>query len=417
MKRSSRSPLPPLLCALLLGMSFLYGWPAPAHAEEPVTLQLVESWPVETSLDNPEIPDAPEVWLDMIQGATESLVFAEFYASNAPSELRQSHPESENRLEKVIEAVEAAAARGVAVRFLAEKRFQKTYPETLARLDAHEGIQVRIYDVSELMGGVLHAKYFVVDNREAYIGSQNFDWRALAHIQELGVRIRNAQLAATVQELFELDWRLAAGETVKLPLGKTRPRDALPTGVRPAFSPQGFLPYEDDWDLPQLVGLIDSAQQRVRVQLLSYYAIARDKSYWAPLENALRQAAARGVQVELVVAHWSKGGSGMAALKALQITKNITVRIATIPAWSGGCVPFGRVVHAKYCVVDGERAWLGTSNWEKSYFHTSRNLGLVMENLTIASQLDLFFERIAGSEYVETVDPCVDYERVSRDCE
>jgi phosphatidylserine/phosphatidylglycerophosphate/cardiolipin synthase-like enzyme len=187
--------------------------------------------------------------------------------------------------------------------------------------------------------------------------------------------------------------------------------------ARPAFSPQGFLPHPGDWDLPQILELIDGAEQRVRVQLLSYYAIARDKTYWEPLENALRRAAARGVEVELLVSHWSKGGSGMAALKALQVTENITVRFATIPAWSGGCVPFGRVVHAKYCVVDGRRAWLGTSNWEKSYFFTSRNVGVVVHDEQIASQLDVFFERIAHGEFSEIVDPGADYERVSRDCE
>jgi phosphatidylserine/phosphatidylglycerophosphate/cardiolipin synthase-like enzyme len=415
--RTRPTPLLPLLVGSLLAAILGATIPGPTRAQEFPAVQLVESWPVETTLDDPEIPDAPDVWLEMIGSAQQSLEFAEFYASNAPAEAREAHPESEMRLELVIQAVEAAAGRGVAVRFLAEKRFEGTYPETLARLAAVPGIEVRIFDVGTLMGGVLHAKYFVVDGREAYIGSQNFDWRSLAHIQELGLRIRNRALAAAVEELFDIDWRLAAGESVPLPLGAIRPSRDLPEGVYPAFSPLGFLPYEGDWDLPQLVNLIDSAQTRVRVQLLSYHAIARDKSYWAPLENALRRAAARGVQVEMVLANWSKGGSSMAALEALQVTENITVLLATIPDWSGGCVPFGRVVHAKYCVVDGERAWVGTSNWEKSYFHTSRNLGLVMDDPTIAGQLDRFFEHIAGSEYVEPVDPCVEYERVSRDCE
>ncbi len=389
----------------------------PCRAADPPVFQLVESWPVETALDDLEIPDAPEVWLEMISGAKESLELAHFYASNASDEARRTHPESEARLEKVILAIEAAASRGVKIRFLAEKRFQKTYPATLARLDAIEGIQVRIYDLGSVMGGVLHAKYFVVDGRDAFVGSQNFDWRALAHIQELGLRIRDTALAGALREVFELDWRLASGEKVELPYGEARAHPGFPEGIHPAFSPQGVRPYASDWDLPQILTLIDGAEQRVRIQLLSYHAIARDKSYWAALENALRAAAARGVKIEMVVAHWSKGGSSMAALNALQVTKNITVYIVTIPDWSGGCIPFGRVVHAKYCVVDGVSAWLGTSNWEKSYFFTSRNLGFVMHDEIIAAQLDRFFERVSQSEYAETVDPGREYPRVSRDCE
>lgn len=46
------------------------------------------------------------------------------------------------------------------------------------------------------MGGVQHAKYF---------GSQNFDWRAIEHIQELGLRVRVPEVVQALGALFEYD--------------------------------------------------------------------------------------------------------------------------------------------------------------------------------------------------------------------
>ncbi|MFP5286582.1 MAG: phospholipase D-like domain-containing protein, partial [Thermoanaerobaculia bacterium] len=174
----------------------------PASAEE--VLELVETFPVETTLDHPDLRGAYVVWPEMIDRAQKTLDFAEFYASDDPAN-RQS------RLETVTQAVERAAARGVKVRFLAEKVFQKTYPELLARLDAKDGIEVRIYDFGALAGGVLHAKYFLVDGRELYVGSQNYDWRSLQHIQELGVRVMEPGVARAYADVFETDWALAGG--------------------------------------------------------------------------------------------------------------------------------------------------------------------------------------------------------------
>ena len=71
--------------------------------------ELVESYPIETSLDHPDIPDAHDVWLAMIDGARRRIDLAQFYASNRAG----------SRLEAVVQSLERAADRGVVVRFLA----------------------------------------------------------------------------------------------------------------------------------------------------------------------------------------------------------------------------------------------------------------------------------------------------------
>ncbi|HKI83567.1 MAG TPA: phospholipase D-like domain-containing protein [Candidatus Krumholzibacteria bacterium] len=407
-KEVAVSPLSRVLGFVLLSCLLGLAYPVPSRSETPEPVQLVESWPVETQLDNPAIPDAPQVWLQMVKSARERLDFAEFYASNAPDSLREAYPASAGRLEAVIEAIEAAAKRGVKVRFLAEKNFYKTYPTTLNRLDAQRNVELRIYDVGALMGGVLHAKYFLVDGHEAYLGSQNFDWRSLAHIQELGLKIDDPHISQRLQEVFDYDWARSNGEEPP-PVSATP--DSLPAGYSVAFSPTGFLPREADWDLPQIVKLLDGAQDHIRFQLLSYHVVGRDHSYWNVIDDALRRASARDVKVEMILANWSKGGSSMQYLKSLQTLDHVQVRIATIPQWSKGFIPFARVIHAKYLVVDGASSWVGTSNWGKSYFHNTRNVGLVMNDSRIAQQLEGFFSRLWQSTYVEDLDPCKSYER------
>src|SRR6185295_9922730 len=75
--------------------------------------ELVETVPIETTLDHPELRDAADVWLAMIGAARSSIDLGQFYASN--------HQPS--RLEPVVAALEAAIARGVRVRFFAEQGF------------------------------------------------------------------------------------------------------------------------------------------------------------------------------------------------------------------------------------------------------------------------------------------------------
>lgn len=370
-------------------------------------VELVETSPVETALKHPDLPEAKDVWPAMIGAASKSLDFAEFYASN----------QSGSRLERVIEAIEAAADRGVRVRFLSEKRFSQTYPETLDRLGRRKGIEVRLYPGAELAGGVLHAKYFIVDGREAYVGSQNFDWRSLEHIQELGVRVQVQSVVDALADVFDTDWALAGGAVrdtrIRNHLANDRfPATATDNGqvlITPVFSPKGWLPEESLWDLPRLVQLIDSARRSARVQLLTYRA--RDaRGTELPLEAALRRASQRGVKVEMLVADWSKRKGVIEGLQQLHSPPGISIKLVTIPAWSGGFIPFARVIHAKYLVVDGERSWIGTSNWEKDYFERSRNVGLILESVTIGKRLDAFFADLWNSPYALPVDPRAIYE-------
>jgi phosphatidylserine/phosphatidylglycerophosphate/cardiolipin synthase-like enzyme len=408
MRRQTALFLLALAAALSPGL-VLDGATETASAGESSRLELVQTWPVDAqALRDPSMRDVHEVWLEMIDGATAQISLAHFYASNQKG----------SRLEPIILALVSAAARGVKIRFLSDKGFYKTYPETLDRLGAIEGITMRLWDVRALTGGVLHAKYLTVDDDEVYVGSQNFDWRALEHIQELGAHVVDAPIAREFQSIFDADWRRAAGEAMASqdpdlavePAPHELDFRGSATRAHAVFSPRDLLPEGRAWDLPDIVSLMDEAHETVRVQLLNYKAVGYDRKYWPVLENALRAAAARGVKVELLLSHWSQRRYTIEGLQSLQCLPNIEVKILTPPEHSDGFIAFARVVHAKYLVVDGAAAWVGTSNWQKDYFFSSRNAGLILFGDAIGSALDAYFERNWRSPYSETVDPGRSYE-------
>jgi phosphatidylserine/phosphatidylglycerophosphate/cardiolipin synthase-like enzyme len=288
----------------------------------------------------------------------------------------------------------------VRVRLLVDDGFARHEGATLAALEASGTLAIRRLDMHARAGGILHAKYFVVDGQEAYLGSQNLDWRSLTHIQELGVRVRAPLIAGVLADVFDTDWALAGGGDAAARV-HAHPSDRFPLvvdGARltPVASPRGWLPDETLWELPRIVALIDGAKRSVRVQLLTF----RDDE----LEAALRRAAARGVHVELLVADWCKRRGIVEGLQRLATVPNIAVAFLDVPAWSGGFIPYARVAHAKYLVVDGERAWIGTSNWERDYFYKSRNVGLIVDGGRLPARLDAFFAGDWKSAYAERVD-------------
>ena len=421
---------PPIIFQLLvpvLTLTFLAGCSSqPAVSTEPKetigTLKFLESWPEDTVLNTPEFPEAYLVWPQVLEAAQKSIDVGSFYFSRKGDGQDAGGPDSAvDRLVLSTGALQNAAGRGVAVRVLGDAKFQQNYPEFLAEMDALPGAQSRAINLGPLWGGVMHAKYFVVDDHLLYVGSQNWDWRALTQIRELGALIDHPQMAADLKRIFAMDWDIAGGDVpVVMTCTDRHFEDLKPARLEApggqlvdtylAASPRTGLPTGIPWDLPLLLEMIDGAEQSVRFQVLSYNVSDRDGGYFPDLDVALRRAAARGVQVEMLVSNWSKVHYKLHWLQSLAAVKNITVKFSNIPELEAGFIPFGRVEHPKYMVVDGAAAWVGTSNWSGDYFHSSRNVSLFFKGAGAAEPLGDFFARGWDSPYTEVVDPCGEYQ-------
>lgn len=368
-------------------------------AATPPLVEVVQTVPVETSLAVPGIRESLEVWLEMIQGATTSLDIEQFYLSDKAGE----------PLAPVLAAIQEAGKRGVKVRLLADSKFFKTYPESILAIGATKSSEARLIDFSKFGGGIQHAKFFVVDRKEVFSGSQNFDWRALKHIHEVGLRVVDAAAAEKVTAVFEKDWAMG---TVAKPGGNHQEAltdtvavepaalsaDILETVASPpAANPAGVNPTE-----AALVKLISGAKKEIRVQVMDYSTKGSGGKPWLVLDKALKAAAARGVKVRLIVdvGHVKNAN---AELKSLAKTKNVEVGAITIPEWSGGKIDYARLVHSKYLVADGGDCWVGSENWSEGYFRASRDLGFVVHSAEVSAKLVTIFDQLWASKYNDTL--------------
>ncbi len=387
------------------------------------SLFLVQTFPVETDLLAPGIPETHTVWVEMIRAARKEIRIGQFYVSNAPN----------SRLEPVLKALETKAAQGVKVKLLLDESMLSNDRATYDRLRSKPGIEVRAYPLKRLTGGIIHAKYFTIDGEKLFVGSQNLDWRALEHIHEMGLMVKDPVPTRALDRIFDIDWEIARTghlptpkelESYALPeAGAASPRQASgtqPNGERkggpaaqsesetqvevvaspPELTPPGITPALD-----RLIELLGSAQESIEIQVMDFSLkrYGEKKEPWEVLDRALKDAAARKVEVRLLVADWSTTGSDLATLKSLAATPGIEVSVCKIPQSTKGFIPFSRVIHSKYLIVDRKTLWLGTSNWSHGYFMNSRNVELVVQNPRLARQALGVFERLWSQPFAQIV--------------
>ncbi|AON52577.1 phospholipase D-like domain-containing protein [Herbaspirillum seropedicae] len=375
-----------------------------AHAEFSIPgFELVHTVPRETTLATPDLRDAALVWKEMFDAAQHEIVFGQFYVAGQDGEA----------LDDIMAHLEGAGRRGVKIRFLMEKKGEfASVPATIDRLKRIPNLAFRQIDYSRMTGnGIIHAKYFVVDGQSAYVGSQNFDWRSFSHIHETGLKITDPTVAAQVQAIFEIDWAaqaaIAAGQTPAVTNHDVVAADVA-RGNYLVASPNAFNPPGVGDSQSELVRLIGQAQREIRVQLLDYaplsYGPNHTRPYYAVIDDALRAAATRGVKIKLMVSNWNTEAPAIRYLQSLALLPNVEIRIVTLPQASSGFIPFARVIHTKAMSIDGQLAWIGTSNWAGGYLDHSRNLEVVLHNATMAQRVASLHEQTWNSVYAQPID-------------
>ena len=112
----------------------------------------------------------------------------------------------------------------------------------------------------------------------------------------------------------------------------------------------------------------------------------------------------------MIVADWCKSHPKIDHLGSLALVPNIEVKLSTIPESSNGFVPFARVTHAKFMTVDEDQCWVGCSNWQRGYYYSSRDVGVIIKNEYFSQFLRDIFLKDWDSNYVYFVQPGADYQ-------
>lgn len=365
-------------------------------------IEIIESTPVGTTLDNPDIRDAKDVWIEMIKNAKKRIDIAQFYVANDTKHLVLQH---------VVDELKKAGKRGVHIRFLIDSKFYSTYPDDADKLRLIKNLTLKTIDYGKLAGGVMHAKYFIIDDKTVYFGSQNFDWRSLTQIHELGLLVKNKKFASMVKDVFNTDWEIASGMSKFKALKRKKYWIPITVGeknedvqITPVFAPKKVIPDRRLSNEKNILKLIKDAHSRIEVQVMTFSPVGYSGEFYFRLFEALMEAANKGVNVRLIVTDWSVGHPAIDYLKSMSILPNIDVKISSIPLAPEGFIPYARVEHCKYMVVDDDKAWIGSSNWTKDYFYSSRNVGAVVKGKKMNQDLHRIFQKSWDSPYTEFVD-------------
>jgi len=402
---------------LIVSIALLLGYAATAHAEFSIPgFELVHTVPVETTLATPDLREPLQVWSEMFDAAKHEIDLGQFYVSGKSGEA----------FDRVIDRLAAAGQRGVKIRFLMEEKgkFESDMP-TIERLKKIPNLEFRYLDYSKVTGnGIIHAKYLVVDDSAAYVGSQNFDWRSFAHIHETGLRVTDSVVVKQLQQIFEYDWHaqelISKGQAVPT-LNQTV---VMANDQQAAFlvaSPNAFNPSGVGDSETELQKLLAAAKSEVRIQLLDYaplsYGPNHTRPYYAVIDNAIRAALARGVKIKLMVSNWNTDKPAINYLKSLALLPGMEIKIVMLPQPSTGFIPYGRVIHSKTMAIDGQVAWIGTSNWLGGYLDMSRNLEIVLRNEKMAKRIAELHQQTWDSAYAQPIDVMKDYPKPVKDKE
>ncbi len=379
-------------------------------------IRLVESTPSETEIGKSGIENTIDVWLEIVGNAKRTIDIETFYFAD-----QENSP-----LNEFMASLKSAAGRGVRVRIIVDSSFYSSNDKSVDLLEGVPNIEIRKIPMRNISGGVMHAKFFIVDNETVFAGSQNMDWRALIHIHEIGAVVTDKKLAETFTEIFETDWKLCEGNLsgitsmrVNLFVNRENPvilndSESGDVEIYPAVSPYEYSMNGLNYELDELLRLINESKQRLNIQVYSYSVNDKSSGGFYAIDSALRNAAARGVKIRMIIPDWATKPSAIDAIKELSLVENIQLKISSIPIHSGGFIPYARVDHSKYFTADDEMSWISTTNWERNYFYNSRNVSLVVKSKEINKKLSGVFELWWNGPYSEFIDVNKQYEEVKR---
>ncbi|KAL4571737.1 hypothetical protein LXL04_018502 [Taraxacum kok-saghyz] len=113
----------------------------------------------------------------------------------------------------VYKSIEDAADRDVDVRLL---QHSGVYPDYTAEPSELASGRPNVKNVTLLIkdwfdSGVLHAKVWISDSRDVYIGSANNDWKSLTQVKEVGIYLVNCtKIAKKVKVFYNNLWKLGS---------------------------------------------------------------------------------------------------------------------------------------------------------------------------------------------------------------
>jgi phospholipase D3/4 len=190
--------------------------------------------------------------------------------------------------------------------------------------------------------GIMHSKFIVTDEKDFYMGSANLDWRSLNQKFEMGVLVKECPcLAKDLKIVFDFYWAASEAKnkdqferllhsTPSLSFNMNRPLKIkykdIDTYVYISTSPKP-VNSQQTWDLDAIVHVIESANTYLYINVMDFFPVflyGPTREYWPVIDNAIRNAVLRGVNVKVVSAALHYPRMGLAFLKSLELINEVS---------------------------------------------------------------------------------------------
>ncbi|HSQ19654.1 MAG TPA: phospholipase D-like domain-containing protein [Blastocatellia bacterium] len=242
----------------------------------------------------------------------------------------------------VLEAMTYAVSRGVRVQALvapASKGWTKRNKRLSEEL-SKVGIEVTVPRARKEKIKRYHYKIMTIDNKVSLILTFNPTQKNLHYARDLGLLIRDQEIATELSRLFDADW---SGESFK-------PRD-LPLLISPYNSRQ------------KMIELLSSAERTIRI----LDAKVQDQQ----AIGLLLRKASIGCSIKIIGEDTSYD----------EVVPNYHVR--KLARYK---------LHAKCIVVDGSRFFIGSQNIRPVSLDRRREVGLIVEDDAMARKIERVFD-------------------------
>jgi putative cardiolipin synthase len=356
--------------------------------------------------------------------------------------------------------IQAAADRGVRVRLLLDDANVQGYDLVFLQLAQHPNVEVRLFNPIRNRGHAarrwleiglglsrfnrrLHCKAWIADGRAAIIGGRNIGdtYFGASRYGKAGANERNSRdadllvagpLVAEIETVFDSYWNmglvlpiLALWPNFKISQRHFRKQLAqrASTVTARAFH-KGALAGRDAKAI-----LADSLRWTGSARLLADppdKAYGRRKTPWMAEQVQAVLNEARSA-VHLITPYFVPGTAGLAALQGL-LRRGVAVSLLTNalsasdnvfvhgayrryrgPLLKAGARIFefaplaGRrrqrdVLHSKVFLIDGQRAIVGSLNFDMRSAHTNTEMGILFEQADVVAELSSIFARYTGPD-------------------
>lgn len=242
----------------------------------------------------------------------------------------------------IVNELQSAHARGVDVRVLLEQHPYGAGRYAQLGYNNLQAAKVPVRWANEGAFTYTHEKSMEIDGTTAGIFTFNFSSSGFLSNREFGLIEQSGTDATAIGSIFDADWNRRA------------PHVSAPDLVVSPYNSRRVF-----------TALIDSAHRTLDL----YAEEVNDSSIESHLANAVK----RGVRVRLIV---PAGSAGVDAIRHA----GVAVKLQPTP-----------YVHAKIIVADGHRFYLGSENISATSLDKNREMGITLDNTTLAGFLEATF--------------------------